>query len=48
MWKEIMNKKSGRDTFCAFVKYMKRIAENNAGFQYQFLQNNADTISGCV
>ena len=44
----MMNEKSGGDTFCTFVEYMELIAENNKGFQYQFLQNNLGTITGCV
>ena len=43
-----MNERSGGDTFCTFVEYMQLIAENNRGFQYQFLQNNTGTITGCV
>ncbi len=44
IWKDIMNKKSGEDTFCTFIEYMQLIAENNKGFQYQFLQKNIGTI----
>ena len=48
MWTDLMNNKSGEDTFCTFFKYIKLIAENKKGFQYQFLQNNIGTITGCV
>ena len=48
MRKDLMNEKSGGDTFCTFVEYMQLIAENNKGFQYQFLQNNLGTITGYV
>ena len=48
MWKDLMNEKSGDDTFCTFYEYMQLISQNNQGFQYQFLQNNVGTITGCV
>ena len=48
MWKDLMNEKSGEDTFCTFFEYMQLMKQNNKGFQYQFLENNVGTITGCV
>ena len=47
MRKDLMNEKNGGYTFCTFMEYMQLIAKNNKGFQYQFLQNNPGTITGC-
>ena len=48
MWKDLMNEKSGEDTFCTFFEYMQLMKQNNKGFQYQFLENNVGRITGCV
>ena len=43
-----MNKKVEKTHFVPFFEYMQLIAQNNKGFQYQFLQNNVGTIAGGV